>query len=230
MANTIGILAGMGPRSTAPFLNMVLDECQKQYGAKYDDEFPGIMIYSLPTPFYIDKPVDQAELKQAILEGAKHLAATGVDFIVMPCSTAHIFFDEIQQSIDTPIISMIEESITQIPDDIKTIGLIATKMTIDSQLYQAGLKKRGCDVIESTDSQDAVDKLILDTKAGTPMEELRQSFKALVDSLKNNGAQAILVACTDISSLSEATQAIPVFDAITSLARSTVQRYLQKKS
>lgn len=40
---TIGVLAGMGPRSTAPFLNMILDECQKQYGAKYDDEFPPLI-------------------------------------------------------------------------------------------------------------------------------------------------------------------------------------------
>ncbi|TCO68302.1 hypothetical protein [Marinisporobacter balticus] len=36
----IGILAGMGPRSTAPFLDLVIDECQLQYGAKYDEEFP----------------------------------------------------------------------------------------------------------------------------------------------------------------------------------------------
>ena len=56
--NLIGILAGMGPRSTAPFLDLVIDECQLQYGAKYDEEFPHMMVYSLPTPFYIDRPIN----------------------------------------------------------------------------------------------------------------------------------------------------------------------------
>ena len=53
----IGILAGMGPRSTAPFVDMVVDECQRQYGARYDIDFPPMQIYALPTPFYIDRPI-----------------------------------------------------------------------------------------------------------------------------------------------------------------------------
>jgi len=40
--SSIGILAGMGPRSTAPFLELVLDQCQIQYGAKYDIDYPHI--------------------------------------------------------------------------------------------------------------------------------------------------------------------------------------------
>lgn len=44
--NIIGILAGMGPRSTSQFIDLIIDECQTQYGAKYDEDFPKIMIYS----------------------------------------------------------------------------------------------------------------------------------------------------------------------------------------
>ena len=53
----IGILAGMGPRSTAPFVDLVLDECQRQYGARHDVEFPRMMTYSLPVPFYPEIPL-----------------------------------------------------------------------------------------------------------------------------------------------------------------------------
>ena len=45
----IGILAGMGPRSTAPFVDMLVDACQRQYGARYDIDFPPMLIYALPT-------------------------------------------------------------------------------------------------------------------------------------------------------------------------------------
>jgi aspartate racemase len=54
----IGILAGMGPRSTAPFLELVYDECQMQYGAKNDIDFPEIVVFSWPTPFYVDKDIN----------------------------------------------------------------------------------------------------------------------------------------------------------------------------
>ena len=62
----IGILAGMGPRSTAPFVDMLVDECQRQYGARYDIDFPPMLIYALPTPFYVDRPIDHAALEAAI--------------------------------------------------------------------------------------------------------------------------------------------------------------------
>ena len=62
----IGILAGMGPRSTAPFIDLVVNECQLQYGAKYDEEFPKMMIYSLPTPFFIDRPINHNLMKKTI--------------------------------------------------------------------------------------------------------------------------------------------------------------------
>ena len=52
----IGILAGMGPKSTGPFVDKVVDECQKIYGAIHDMDFPHMMIYSCPTPFYIKWP------------------------------------------------------------------------------------------------------------------------------------------------------------------------------
>jgi aspartate racemase len=58
---TIGILAGMGPRSTAPFIDLIITQCRIQYGAKLDEEFPHMMIYSLPTPFYVDRPIDHDE-------------------------------------------------------------------------------------------------------------------------------------------------------------------------
>ena len=73
-AKTIGILAGMGPRSTAPFVDLVVDECQRQYGAVDDEEFPPMMIYALPAPFYLDRALDHAALRAAITAGLRRLA------------------------------------------------------------------------------------------------------------------------------------------------------------
>lgn len=86
----------MGPRSTAPFVDLVIDECKAQSGACFDIDFPQILILSQPTPFYLDRPIDHGDLKQSILQGLRKLEASGVSFVAMPCNTAHLYFDELQ--------------------------------------------------------------------------------------------------------------------------------------
>ena len=94
---TIGILAGMGPRSTAPFIDLVISECQKQYGASYDEDFPHMLIYSLPTPFYVDKPIDHKKMKETLCNGLRKLENCGVDFIAMPSNSPHAYFDDLKK-------------------------------------------------------------------------------------------------------------------------------------
>ena len=84
---TIGILAGMGPRSTAPFIDLVVTECQNQYGARDDIDFPKMLICSQPAPFYEDRPVDHAALEAAILDGLHTLENAGASFLAMACNT-----------------------------------------------------------------------------------------------------------------------------------------------
>ena len=87
---TIGILAGMGPHSTGPFIDLVMDECHRQYQPHHEEEFPHILIYSLPTPFRIDEASTDHDLVRAtVCAGLQRLEAAGVDFIAMPCNTVH---------------------------------------------------------------------------------------------------------------------------------------------
>ncbi len=121
--NLIGVLAGMGPRSTAPFIDLIMDECQSQYGAKYDEEFPRIMIYSLPTPFYIDRPIDHKFMENTIIEGLKKLQSTGVNFIAMPCNSAHIYFKALESNLNIPLLNIVEETINRLPNHKENICL-----------------------------------------------------------------------------------------------------------
>lgn len=68
MSYAIGVLAGMGPRSTAPFIDMIISSCQKLYGAKYDIDFPLIHILSLPTPFYPGCEIDEEKNEGRIIQ------------------------------------------------------------------------------------------------------------------------------------------------------------------
>ena len=143
----IGILAGMGPRSTAPFVDLIIDECQSQYGAKYDDEFPKMMIYSLPTPFYIARPINHDLMKETIIDGLQKLESTGVNFIAMPCNSAHIYFKELKESINIPILNIVEETVKKLPTISQKVTLFSTSSTFESTIYQNGIIHNGHEFI-----------------------------------------------------------------------------------
>ncbi|MEK4744752.1 MULTISPECIES: aspartate/glutamate racemase family protein [unclassified Bacillus (in: firmicutes)] len=193
----IGILAGMGPKSTGPFVDTVVAECQTIYGAKHDIDFPHMMIYSCPTPFYMDRPIDHAAMKKAIIEGAQKLESTGVDFIAMPCNTAHLYFEELQRSITIPILNIVDETLKAIPENTKRVALLATEATVQASIYQDGITKRDIEYIHNEQWQEMINQIITYIKGGE-IEEARKLWSLLVLQLKDEVDTAI-IACTDLN-------------------------------
>ncbi|PFM61880.1 amino-acid racemase [Bacillus cereus] len=193
----IGILAGMGPKSTGPFVDTVVAQCQAIYGAKHDMDFPHMMIYSCPTPFYMDRPIDHAVMKKAIIEGAQKLESTGVDFIAMPCNTAHLYFKELQHSLSIPILNIVDETLQAIPDNTKRVALLATQATVQAGIYQDGITKRDIEYIHNEKWQEMINQIITCIKCGE-VEEACKLWSALVLHLKNEVDTAI-IACTDLN-------------------------------
>src|SRR5689334_8675314 len=104
----IGILAGMGPRSTGPFLDLIVTACQEMYGARHDIDFPKMLICSQPAPFYEDRPIDHAALEAATLAGLKHLESAGVDFLAIACNTVHIYYPRLAAAVSVPLLNIVE--------------------------------------------------------------------------------------------------------------------------
>ncbi|PFE57768.1 amino-acid racemase [Bacillus cereus] len=193
----IGILAGMGPKSTGPFVDTVVAGCQTIYGAKHDMDFPHMMIYSCPTPFYMDRSIDHAAMKKAIIEGAQKLESTGVDFIAMPCNTAHLYFEELQRSITIPILNIVDETSQAIPETAKRVALLATEATVQAGIYQDEIIKRNIEYIHNEQWQEMINQIITCIKGGE-IEEARKLWSVLVLQLKDEVDTAI-IACTDLN-------------------------------
>lgn len=223
---TIGILAGMGPRSTAPFVDLVVTECQRQYGAKEDLDFPPMMIYSLPTPFYDDRPIDHAAMKRALCAGLQKLESTGVSFIAMPCNSAHVYFDDVTACVSVPLISMIDVALRAMPPGAKKMALLATRLTTESGLYQRGAAQHGIDLTVKEEWQAMVGETLHAIKTSPTLEPARDSWRRLVEMLEADSVDAILIACTDLNAVSANTpDGLAVLDATHCLARETVRRW-----
>ena len=221
----IGILAGMGPRSTAPFLEKVIDQCQKQYGAQHDIDYPHILIYSLPTPFFVDKPIDHKEMKKIVLQGIKKLEEAGVSFIAIPCNTVHIYFNELQKSTKVPLLNIVKETIKEFPLDINKVTLFATQTTIDSGLFQKELERKGIRYILKNEWQQHINKLIFFIKKGNNKEALKE-IKQLVKKIDKEKVDTVIVACTDLQSIIGQIKSKVVVDSTSSLAKAVVKKYL----
>lgn len=224
----IGILAGMGPRSTAPFLDMVITQCQIQYGAQADEEFPAIMTYSLPTPFYLDRPLDHQRMAAIIKDGVKTLAATRVGLIAMPCGTAHAYWNIISAGVYVTFLNMIDETIAAIGGCSGQVALLATRAAIDCGVFQVRLVERGFEPVIDSSWQNTVDVLIRAVKANQDKTLVAESFSALLSDVSRK-ADTVVVACTDLSVLRPKPSPTKRVDAAEALAAAVVREYLVQR-
>ncbi|KKQ80608.1 MAG: Amino acid racemase [Parcubacteria group bacterium GW2011_GWC2_38_7] len=226
----IGILAGMGPKSTSPFLDLVIEQCQKQYGAKNDIDFPPMLIYSLPTPFFIDKPIDDKLMEKTILAGLKKLERSGVNFIVMPCNSAHKYFPRLKASLSIPLLNIIDATANQIDKNAKRATLLATEMTIETKLYQNKLKRKGIEVILKDDWQVLVNNLISGIKSGNDSTVLSVIAKKLIKQFESERVDTLIIACTELTKTFQNIKGFIIIDSSQALAEETIKKYLKLKN
>ncbi|MGW2638578.1 aspartate/glutamate racemase family protein [Streptomyces sp. NPDC001348] len=223
----IGILAGMGPRSTAPFVDMVVSECQRQYGARDDIDFPKMMICSQPAPFYEDRPVDHDALESTIRTGLQDLERTGPSLLAIACNTAHVYYANLAASVKPPLLDMVGLTAEAVPVGAGTVGVIAARPTVESGIYQRALVGRGLSVAD-VGWQDEVDRLLGMTRTIASSGELAALWQEIGGLLRKAGVETAVVACLELSAvLPYAPADLPVVDAAQCLAGDIVLQWLR---
>jgi len=222
--STIGILAGMGPKSTGPFLDEVIYQFQQMTGAKDDLDFPPMIIYSLPTPFYTDRPIDHDAMQKTICEGLRRLESIGVSFIAMPCNTAHLYFEALEQCIRVPLLNMIDLTVAAIPSTAKKVTLLGTRPTIESKVYQNALKEKNLECILHSNWQKQIDEIITHIK--TEKNPSPHLLDPLFTQFKSAQIDTLLLVCTDLNVIFRQGQfPFQIVDSSKSLAKAIVHRW-----
>lgn len=221
----IGVLAGMGPRSTAPFIDMLIDACQSHYGARHDEDFPTIVAISQPTPFRLDREPDGAAMVAAMRSGLRRLQHAGASFVAVPCNVAHVWLDALVADGDVPVIDMVAETVNRVPEGAR-VAVLATPATCASGLYQRRLHDAGVSVAPPADWQPRVTGVIDAVKRGA-LAEARADIPGLLDDMQRQGGVDLVVcACTDLTPVLPDTGTLRVVDAAQVLAEVSVERWL----
>lgn len=223
----LGVLGGVGPLATIYFAELVI----RHTDATTDQQHVSMIILNHAAIHdrtnYILDPSEPNPLPQMI-DDAKTLERAGADYIVIPCNTAHFFYDEIQNSVNTKIINIIEETVLHIKNtmpDAKKVGILATKGTLVSGSYQNMLKKHGLDYAVPDDGDtEALMEIIYDqVKAGKQVNI--ESFWRIINNLKKAGCDCVVLGCTELSiiyrdySIADET----IIDSLVTLAKKSIK-------
>ena len=216
----------MGPKSTSPFLDLIIEQCQKQYGARNDIDFPGIIIYSLPTPFYVNKKINDKDMESAISAGLIKLESTGVGFVSMPCNIAHKYFDNLATRSKIPLLNIVNSTIKKLSKVSKKVTLFATSATMEADIYQNLIGKQKLELIFKKEWQKEINDLISGVKSGENQKKLLSITKRLSKYLKKEKVDTIIIACTDITKIVKTMKGFSIVDSSEALAEETVKKYL----
>jgi aspartate racemase len=159
-----------------------------------------------------------------LIVAARTLEKGGADIVVMPCNTAHAWFDSIAAAINVPMLHIVDVALNEARKigDSNAIGLLATTGTLYAEIYQS--RGLGATWVTSTgEEQDRwVTAGIAAIKAGQ-IEEGAKLLRMAAQALANRGAKVIIMGCTEIPlGLSQQDFDVPLIDSSLALARASV--------
>lgn len=202
----VGILGGMGPEATIDFMQRVI----KLTPAKDDSDHIRMLIDNNPkVPSRIKAIIEKTGADPAphLINMAKRLEIQGVDFLVIPCNTAHFYYDKIVTSVSVPVLNMVELTVNKIlkqQPDVKAVGLLASTAVLMIDLYKKTLKAKSVAILYPENNlQNHVLNSIKRIKAGSYGSRELEIIQNAADYLVNIGAQAIIVGCTELSVISD---------------------------
>lgn len=225
----LGIIGGMGPEATAYFYWLII----KNTKAFKDQEHMHVIIDSYPQI----PPRTEAILGKGpsplpyLVESAKRLEKAGAQILVMPCITAHYFYDELAAKIKLPIINLLEvtvEAITHQLPKAKKIGLIGSTGTMKTRLFHRYLEKKGYIPLSplATDQKRVMQAIFgkKGIKAGVTNGWPKETIIKVAHQLITRGAEAIIAACTEVPLVLRETD-IPVvlFDPMELAAKKCIE-------
>ena len=224
----IGILGGLGPESTAACYECITRDYYRRYG---NYAYPEIIIYSLSFQEFIGVEYESAaKVKEAI--GSLHKA--GADFVIAPCNSIHIVFEEVVGDIPIPWFSIVDAAAEEVREnDMNRVGLLGTIFTMSRGFYKERLAQHQIETVTpSGEDQKTINNIIFEELVLNEIKDKsRRTILEIIGKLKDEGAQGIVLGCTELPFLIKQEHAdIRVLDTAVIYARKALDIAMGNKS
>ena len=179
---------------------MINEQVKARLGPAHSAE---LVMYSLD--FH---PIAQLELEEhwdelavVLVDAAKRLERAGAEFVLLASNTAHRVADDVQAAIEIPLLHIADTAAEAIAAaGIRTVGLLGTEFVMQQDFYRDRLRSRGIDVLLPSEEQKACIHEVIYNElcAGKLMDESKVKILAIILDLQRAGAQAVVLACTEL--------------------------------
>ena len=213
---TLGLIGGMSWESTVPYYQLINQTVRQQLGGLHSAR---IILYSVDFAEveHLQKS-DHWDAAGALLAEAAHkLASAGADALVLCTNTMHKVASQIERAVDIPLLHIADPTAQAIQQaGFTTVGLLGTRFTMEQDFYRNRLEKNhGLTVLTPPASgRDLVHQIIYEELClGQINDASRQTYLQVIDDLRQQGAQAIILGCTEIAMLVQPQHTdLPLFD------------------
>ena len=223
---TIGLIGGMSWESSLEYYRIVNETVKEKLGGLHSCK---CLMYSVD--FGVIEALQHQnkwdELTKLMIEAAQNLKHGGADFIVICTNTMHKMAPEIETATGLNVLHIADVTGAAISkDQIQKVGLLGTRFTMEGDFYKKRLKDNyDIEVIipEDTDRQIIHDIIYNELCLGVIKDDSRQKYIDIINKLCANGAEGIILGCTEIPLLIKQSDVlIPVYDTTKIHAESAV--------
>ena len=198
---TIGLIGGMSWESSLEYYRIINEQVKEKLGGLHSAKS---LMYSVDFD-EIEKLQHQGNWQDAtklMIDTAQRLEKGGADFVVICTNTMHKMADDVQDNIKIPLFHIADATAEKIKaKGLKKIGLLGTKFTMEEDFYKGRLiKKYGLEVLipNKEDKQIVHNVIYHELCLGKTEQSSKNQFIRIINMLVDNGAEAVILGCTEI--------------------------------
>jgi aspartate racemase len=227
---TIGLLGGMSWESSAHYYRLINEEARRRLGGSHSA--PSVMVsVDFAAIEALQHAGDWDTLTARMIDAALQAERGGAELLVICTNTMHLMADAVQAAISIPLLHIADPVGRAIADrGLTRVGLLGTAFTMEQPFLRDRLQREfGLEVITpDADDRRAVHRIIYDELVrGVVTEPSRALYRAIMQRMADNGAQAIILGCTEIMLLvDQSDSSVPLFDTTTLHALAAVDAAL----
>ena len=226
---TIGLLGGMSWESTAEYYRLINQGVREKLGGLHSAR---LVLYSVEFDEIerCQQADDWNKAADILSKAAKKVQKAGADFLLLCTNTMHKVAPQIQKHIDIPLLHIADATAHRLQAaGVQKVALLGTKYTMEQGFYKDRLVAAGLEVLVPEEGdRDTVHRIIFDELClGIVANESKEAFLAIIHKLKEQGAEAVILGCTEIGLLIiQEDSPLPVYDTTRIHAEEAVRQAL----
>lgn len=212
---TIGLIGGMSWESTVTYYQLINEAVHQRLGGLHSAK---IVLWSVEFD-EIEKCQSSGNWSKSaeiLSNAARGLEMAGADVVLICTNTMHKVADEVAQAVNIPLLHIADATADVLASQaISRVGLLGTKYTMQQDFLNQRLTHRGLEVLVPNEADmEMINEVIFkELCVGQIKPESKVKFLEVIDKLKNQGAQGVILGCTEIGLLVKQTDTdMPVFD------------------